>query len=52
MVRALFEGGLMGVEIPAAYGGTGSTFFSSVLCVEELAKYTLLPYFSTSIVTK
>jgi alkylation response protein AidB-like acyl-CoA dehydrogenase len=28
----------MGVEIPTAYGGTNSTFFSSILVVEELAK--------------
>ena len=28
----------MGVEIDSSYGGTGSTFFSSILTVEELAK--------------
>ncbi len=28
----------MGVEIPSQYGGTNSTFFSSILVVEELAK--------------
>jgi short/branched chain acyl-CoA dehydrogenase len=28
----------MGIEIPASYGGTNSTFFSSILVVEELAK--------------
>ena len=28
----------MGIEIPSAYGGTNSTFFSSILVVEELAK--------------
>ncbi|RXM30998.1 Short/branched chain specific acyl-CoA dehydrogenase, mitochondrial [Acipenser ruthenus] len=29
---------LMGIEIPEQYGGTGSTFFSSILVIEELAK--------------
>lgn len=29
---------LMGVEIDPDYGGTGSTFFSSILVIEELAK--------------
>ena len=28
----------MGVEIEAEYGGTDSTFFSSILVIEELAK--------------
>ena len=28
----------MGIEIPAQYGGSNSTFFSSILVVEELAK--------------
>ena len=28
----------MGIEIPSQYGGTNSTFFSSILVVEELAK--------------
>lgn len=29
---------LMGIEIEAEYGGTNSTFFSSILVIEELAK--------------
>nr|CAD7457683.1 unnamed protein product [Timema tahoe] len=29
---------LMGIEIGTEYGGTGSTFFSSILVVEELSK--------------
>lgn len=29
---------LMGIEIDPDYGGTGSTFFSSILVIEELAK--------------
>lgn len=38
VIHGLFEQGLMGVEIPEQYGGTGSTFFSSILVIEELAK--------------
>ena len=28
----------MGIEIDTEYGGSGSTFFSSILTIEELAK--------------
>uniref|UniRef100_A0AAY4A4M6 Short/branched chain specific acyl-CoA dehydrogenase, mitochondrial n=1 Tax=Denticeps clupeoides TaxID=299321 RepID=A0AAY4A4M6_9TELE len=38
VIRGLFEQGLMGIEIDPAYGGTGSSFFSSILVIEELAK--------------
>ncbi|KAF7669370.1 hypothetical protein LDENG_00199700 [Lucifuga dentata] len=38
VIRSLFEQGLMGIEIDPEYGGTGSTFFSSILVIEELAK--------------
>ncbi|XP_076241828.1 short/branched chain specific acyl-CoA dehydrogenase, mitochondrial [Calliopsis andreniformis] len=38
LVRKLFENGLMGVEIPEKYGGTGSNFMSTILTVEEVAK--------------
>ncbi|CAL9699252.1 unnamed protein product [Knipowitschia caucasica] len=38
VIQSLFEQGLMGVEIDPDYGGTGSTFFSSILVIEELAK--------------
>jgi alkylation response protein AidB-like acyl-CoA dehydrogenase len=34
----LFELGLMGIEIPESLGGTGSTFFTSILVVEELSR--------------
>ncbi|HSC89467.1 MAG TPA: acyl-CoA dehydrogenase [Polyangiaceae bacterium] len=37
LVRELFELGVMGTEIPEAYGGAGSTFFSAILAVEALA---------------
>jgi alkylation response protein AidB-like acyl-CoA dehydrogenase len=38
IVSQLFELGLMGIEIPERYGGTGANFFTSVLVVEELSK--------------
>jgi short/branched chain acyl-CoA dehydrogenase len=38
LIDACFELGLMGIEIPDRFGGAGSTFFMSVLVVEELAK--------------
>jgi len=28
----------MGIEIPADYGGAGSTFFNSIIAIEEMAK--------------
>ena len=37
LVRQLFELGLMGVEIPAAYGGSDGTFFEAILAVEEIS---------------
>jgi alkylation response protein AidB-like acyl-CoA dehydrogenase len=33
----LFELGLMGVEIPEQYGGSGASFFNAILAVEALA---------------
>jgi len=38
LIPQLFELGLMGIEIPEQYGGTGSTFFTSILVVEELSR--------------
>lgn len=38
LIAQLFELGLMGIEIPDQYGGTGADFFTSVLVVEELSK--------------
>ncbi|XP_051162556.1 short/branched chain specific acyl-CoA dehydrogenase, mitochondrial [Leptopilina boulardi] len=38
LVKTLFENGLMGMQVPAEYGGTESTFMSTILAVEELAK--------------
>lgn len=36
--RKLFENGLMGIEIPAEYGGAECNFMSTVLTIEEIAK--------------
>ena len=38
LIRDLFELGVMGVEIPAEYGGAGSSFFNAILAVEALAR--------------
>ena len=38
LVAELFELGVMGVEIPAEYGGAGSSFFNAVLAVQALAR--------------
>jgi len=38
LITQLFELGLMGIEIPEAFGGTGADFFTSVIVVEELSK--------------
>ncbi len=34
----LFAAGLMGIEIPKAYGGSGQTFFDVVLAIQELSR--------------
>lgn len=38
VIRGLFEGGLMGIEVPEEYGGCGASFTSACLVIEELAK--------------
>jgi alkylation response protein AidB-like acyl-CoA dehydrogenase len=38
LVDQLFALGVMGIEIPDAYGGAGGTFFHSVLAVEEISR--------------
>jgi alkylation response protein AidB-like acyl-CoA dehydrogenase len=37
LLRKLFALGLMGIEIPEEFGGSGGTFFDSVLAVEMLS---------------
>ena len=38
LIDKLFEMGVMGIEIPEAFGGTGATFFHSVLAVESISR--------------
>lgn len=38
LIPHLFELGLMGIEIPERFGGAESSFFTSVLVVEELSR--------------
>lgn len=38
LIKKLFEMGLMGIETPEQYGGTGSTFTMACLAVEELGR--------------
>jgi len=37
LLQEMFQLGLMGIEIPEAYGGQGGNFFQSILAVEALA---------------
>ena len=38
LIRQFFDMHLMGIEIPEALGGTGCSFFMSILAVEELSR--------------
>src|SRR6476660_3044981 len=38
LIDKLFDLGVMGIEIPDAYGGAGARFFHAVLVVEELSR--------------
>ena len=38
LIDKLFDLGVMSIEIPEAYGGTGATFFHSVLAVESISR--------------
>lgn len=38
LIKQFFEMGLMSVETPEKYGGTGSSFFNACLAVEELSR--------------
>ena len=38
LVAAVFELGLMGIEVPESWNGAGSSFFTAVLVVEELSR--------------
>ncbi|XP_012055626.1 PREDICTED: short/branched chain specific acyl-CoA dehydrogenase, mitochondrial-like [Atta cephalotes] len=36
--QKLFKNGLMGIQIPTEYGGTGSNFMSTIVTIEEISK--------------
>jgi alkylation response protein AidB-like acyl-CoA dehydrogenase len=38
LIKELFDLGVMGIEVPESYGGSGGRFFHSVLAVEELSR--------------
>ncbi len=38
LIDGLFDLGIMGIEIPGQYGGTGATLFHSVIAVEALSQ--------------
>lgn len=38
LLDQLFDLGVMGIEVPEQYGGSGGTFFHAVLAVEEIAR--------------
>jgi butyryl-CoA dehydrogenase/short/branched chain acyl-CoA dehydrogenase len=38
VIKHLFDLGLMGVETPEEYGGTGASFFMAIIGVEELSR--------------
>src|SRR5262245_12076339 len=38
LLPKLFEMGLMGIDVPEAYGGSGGSFFQACLAVEELSR--------------
>ncbi len=38
LIPQFFELGLMGIEVPERFGGTGSSFFTAALVVEELSR--------------
>ena len=37
LLKQLFELGLMGIEIPEAYGGAGGSFFEAILAIEAIS---------------
>src|ERR1700728_1026764 len=38
LLQEFFQLGLMGIEIPGQYGGSGAKFFEAILAVEELSR--------------
>ncbi len=37
LIKKLFDQGLMGIEVPVEYGGSGASFFSSILAIQEIS---------------
>ena len=46
VLNGLFEQGMMGIEIPAEYGGGGMSFFDSIIAIEEIAKVDAFVFFA------
>ncbi len=38
LVQELFAMGLMGIEIPTRFGGSGSSFFDAIMVIEEISR--------------
>src|SRR5579863_4092212 len=38
LIDQFFQLGLMGIEIPEQYGGSGGSFFEAILAVEEISR--------------
>jgi alkylation response protein AidB-like acyl-CoA dehydrogenase len=38
LIKEVFEMGLMGIEVPEQFGGSGGSFFMAIQAIEELAK--------------
>jgi alkylation response protein AidB-like acyl-CoA dehydrogenase len=38
LLEAMFEMGLMGIEVPSEYGGAGGSFMMAILAIEAIAK--------------
>ena len=38
LIQEFFHLGLMGIEVPEEYGGSGAKFFEAILAVEELSR--------------
>ncbi|CAF1154426.1 unnamed protein product [Rotaria sordida] len=38
LMQAIFDQGLMSIDVPLEYGGSGQTFFSVALAIEEISK--------------
>jgi len=39
LVQSIFDQGLMSIDVPTEYGGSGQSFFAAVLVIETLSKF-------------